>query len=422
MTRTPAPITADLLRRAGTHMLKLAIRNVARQRGRTALTLAAVAFGVAGLVLAGGFVEDVYAQLGEATIHSQLGHLQIYKKGYYAEGSRKPQEYVLARSDEIVRQVSTNPAVQDAMLRLNFSALLNNGRADLAVVGEGIEPEKEARLGSFVRLLQGRSLSAQDRFGILVGEGVAKALKLAPGSPVTLVTNAADGVLNSLDFEVIGVFRSFSKDYDNRAVRIPLAAARELAATDAANMAVVSLYETPRTAEVKADLERLLADRNVEIMSWDELSDFYKKTIALYKRQFGVLQIITLVMVALSVANSVSMTTFERIGEFGTMRAMGDRGRTIFRLVVLENTILGLVGSVTGVLVGVALALAISSIGIPMPPPPNAESGYVAHVLVEPSVVLMAFAVGFIATVAASILPAARITRIPLDEALRENV
>ena len=403
-------------------MLKLAIRNVLRQRARTALTLGAIALGVAGLILAGGFVEDVYAQLGEATIHSQLGHLQIYKKGFYAQGSRKPYEYVLQGPAEIVRQAAANPAVQDVMLRLNFSGLLNNGRADLAIVGEGIEPEKEARLGSFITILQGRSLGAPDRFGILVGEGVSRALKLSPGSTVTLVTNTADGVLNSLDFDVIGVFRSFSKDYDNRTVRIPLPAARELLATDAANAAVVLLYLTPSTDRVKGELQRTLNDRDVEIMAWDELSDFYKKTIALYKRQFGVLQVITLVMVVLSVANSVSMTTFERVGEFGTMRAMGDRPGKIFRLVLLENVIVGLVGSTAGVALGILAAAAISTVGIPMPPPPNAESGYTAYVQLVPSTMLAAFAVGFIAAVAAAILPARRIARIPLDEALRQNV
>jgi putative ABC transport system permease protein len=318
-------------------MLKLALRNVIRQRGRTALTLAAIAFGVAGLILAGGFVQDVYVQLAEATIRSQLGHIQIYRKGFYAAGARKPQEYVLMRPDQIVREGRSNPAVRDVMLRLNFSGLLNNGRADLAVIGEGMQPDKEARLGSFITILEGKPLSDEDRFGIVVGEGVAKALKLAPGAHVTLVTNTIDGVLNSLDFVVVGVFRSFSKDYDNRAVRVPLAAARDLLATNAANTAVVLLYSTEDTDQVKGELERALASQSVEIMTWLELSDFYRKTIELYRRQFGFLQVITLLMVVLSVANSVSMTTFERVGEFGTMRAMGDRSRKIFWLVVLEK-------------------------------------------------------------------------------------
>src|SRR3989442_10647367 len=136
-------------------MLRLAIRNVMRHRTRTALTLAAIVLGVAGLILAGGFVQDVYVQLGEATIHSQLGHLQIYRKGYYAQGSRKPIEFALTRPNDVLRQVRAHPAVQDAMLRLNFSGLLSNGRADLAIVGEGLQPDKEARLGSYITILRG---------------------------------------------------------------------------------------------------------------------------------------------------------------------------------------------------------------------------------------------------------------------------
>jgi putative ABC transport system permease protein len=403
-------------------MLRLALRNVTRQRMRTALTLAAIVLGVAGLIMAGGFVEDVYVQLGEFTIHSQLGHLQIYRKGYYVQGSRKPFEFGLERPDDLIRQLGANPAVQDAMLRLNFTGLLNNGHADLAIVGEGIEPDKEARLGSYLTLLQGRPLTAHDKYGMLVGDGVAKALSLAPGSRTTVVTSTKEGGLNSVDFEVVGVFRSFSKDYDNRAVRIPLAAAQDLVGADIANAAVVRLDTTLHTDQVKGELERSLVGRDLEIMSWHELSDFYEKTIALYKRQFGFLQLITLVMVIMSVMNSVSMTTFERVGEFGTMRALGDRSGTIFRLVLLENAVIGLVGATLGVALGLLLAVVLSRIGIPMPPPPNAESGYTAQIRIVPWTIAIAFAVGLTAAVAGAILPARRIARVPVVDALRQNV
>src|SRR5215218_1264633 len=106
-------------------------------------------------------------------------------------------------------------------------------------------------------------------------------------------------------------------------------------------------------------------------MTWLELSDFYRKTIELYRRQFGFLQVITLLMVVLSVANSVSMTTFERVGEFGTMRAMGDRSGKMFCLVVLENMIVGLNGATIGVDIGWGFASLITVVGITMPPPPN---------------------------------------------------
>jgi putative ABC transport system permease protein len=134
------------------------------------------------------------------------------------------------------------------------------------------------------------------------------------------------------------------------------------------------------------------------------------------------LQAIILAMVLLSVANSVNMSLFERVGEFGTMRSLGNRSGEIFRLVLTESAMLGLIGATIGVAVGVTLALAISAIGIPMPPPPNANLGYTAYIRVVPEVVGMAFLVGFFATTLAAVLPAVRVSRMPVVEALRANV
>ena len=71
------------------------------------------------------------------------------------------------------------------------------------------------------------------------------------------------------------------------------------------------------------------------------LADFYEKTAALFKRQFAFLQAIILLSVLLAVANSVNMTIFERTGEFGTLMAVGTRRMPIFRLVILENLVVG---------------------------------------------------------------------------------
>ena len=53
---------------------------------------------------------------------------------------------------------------------------------------------------------------------------MAQALKLKPGDRTILVVNTSDGAMNTLDLEVVGIFQSFSKEYDNRAIKIPLAA------------------------------------------------------------------------------------------------------------------------------------------------------------------------------------------------------
>ena len=400
----------------------LALRNVLRHRFRTAATLAAISIGVAGLILAGGFVEDIFVQLGEAIIHSQTGHLQVVKAGYREGKNRAPQQYLFDNPKDIKAAAESDPAVEFTMARLGFSGVLNNGKRDLGILGEGVEPDAEARLGSYLHYVEGRSLSDKDMDGIAVGQGVASSLGLKVGDRVTLVLSLAEGAVNTLDFELIGVFQSFSKEFDSRAVRIPLAAAQSLMDTQAAHLVVVTLKETRQTERARLALEARLASEGFEIIPWTALSDFYEKTIALYDRQVGVLRSIILVMVLLSVANSVNMSLFERTREFGTMLALGNRSRDVFLLILTESAITGVFGALIGTALGVAAALAISSVGIPMPPPPNANLGYTAIIRIVPGDIFAASLVGFFATVLAALMPARRAARLGIVDALRQGV
>ena len=386
------------------------------------MTLAAIIFGVAGVVLSGGFVRDIFVQLGEALIHSQTGHLQVLRTGYFEAGTRSPENFRIENIAQLRQQISAIPEVQEVMARVSFSGLLNNGRSDWAIVGEGVEPDKEAQLGTYLKISAGRQLRDSDRAGLLLGQGVAQGLKVSAGDRVTLLVNTAEGALNSMEFEVVGVFQSFSKDFDARTVRIPLAAARELLGSDGINGLVVSLKETADTGPVANLLRIRFAGKRLEVKTWVELNDFYEKTVALYDRQFGVLQLIILAMVLLSVASSVNMSVFERVGEFGTMMALGNGRGDVFRLILMESALLGLIGGLLGVLLGVVMAIVISAIGIPMPPPPNANLGYTAFIRVVPTVLAMAFLVGFGATALATLLPAARMSRTPVVTALRANI
>jgi putative ABC transport system permease protein len=403
-------------------MWKLALRNILRHKARTGMTLLAIVAGVVGLILSGGFVHDIFTQLGEVLIHSQSGHLQVARSGYFEHGARSPEKFLIEHPESVRKTVARIPGVGDVMGRVYFAGLLNNGHSDLPIVGEGVEPAPEARLGSGMVISSGRQLRADDAHGMLIGEGLARALRLRPGDWATVVMNTADGALNSQEFQVVGAFQTFSKDYDARAVRIPLSAAQDLLATAGVNTLVVSLPRTADTDRVAASLSRTLAAAGLEVKTWLQLNDFYAKTVRLYDVQFGVLRVIILLMVLLSVANSVNMSVSERVGEFGTMMALGNRRSRVFALIVAENTLLALAGAGLGVILGVVLAWIISAIGIPMPPPPNADLSYVAHIRVVPSVVAAAFAVGVAATVAAALLPAARVSRTPVVDALRENV
>ena len=402
--------------------LIFALRNVFRQRVRSAGTLAAISLGVAGLILAGGFVQDIFVQLGEAVIHSQSGHIQVARQGYREGRVRAPESFMIEQPETLRQAVKETPGVQLTLARLGFAGVVNNGKRDLGIVGEGVEPAAEEKLGTYLRYIEGRPLRDDDKDGIVMGQGVARSLGLKPGDRVNLVISLAQGAVNTLDFEVIGIFQSFSKDFDARAVRIPLAAARDLMDTRAAHVLVVLLDKTEDTGRVNALLKTRLEAQGFELATWRELSDFYDKTLQLYDRQFGVLRLIILLMVLLSVTNSVNMTLFERTREFGTLLALGDKPRDVFRLIMTECALLGLFGAIAGILLGGLAAAIVSAIGIPMPPPPNANVGYTAYVRLVPVDILVAGAIGFIATCLAAILPARRAARLKVVDALRQGV
>lgn len=406
-----------------TALFSLALRNIFRQRARSAATLAAIAIGVAGLILAGGFVQDIFIQLGEAIIHSQTGHIQITREGYREGKSRAPEKYLIEQSDALKSRIQASaPGISLTMARLNFAGMLNNGKRDLGIIGEGIEPDAEAGIATFMHFVEGRALKSSDLDGIVVGQGVAKSLGLKVGDRITLVMTLPAGAVNTLDFELVGIFQSFSREFDARAVRIPLDAAQSLMDTSATHLIVAMLQQTEDTTATVVALKRQLSQDGFEITAWYELSDFYEKTVELYDRQFGVLRLIILVMVLLSVVNSVNMTLFERTREFGTMLAVGDRSNTVFKLIMAESLCLGLLGALIGIVIGCVAAMGISAIGIPMPPPPNANLGYTALIRIVPSTVVTAGIIGFVAAVLATVLPARRASRLEIVEALRHGV
>ena len=242
-------------------------------------------------------MEDMFVQLRESTIHSQVGHIQVYKTGYYSQGRRDPYHYLIQNPDLLAQQLSKLPHVKKVMERIQFSATLNNTQADLPVQGEGVEADKESELGGAVTWSEGRALTDGDAYGIVLGEGVARALQLQPGDYATLLVSAPGGVLNSLDFKVVGVFHTLSKDYDDHAVRILLPAAQDLLAVQGVHSLVLLLDDTLATTDVAAALKSRLPADEYEVKTWLELTDFYGKTVKLYTNYFGVMKLIISVMV-----------------------------------------------------------------------------------------------------------------------------
>jgi len=385
------------------------------------MAVAAVTFGIVALMLASGFIEWIYFDLRESTIHAQLGHLQIVRPGYQSAGRSDPFAYLLPAKSDALDAVRRTPHVKAVAPRLHFSGLASHGDTTISFVGEAVEPALESDLSRSLLIEKGRALTEGDAQAVLFGAGLAHNLGVDVGDRVVLLVTTASGGINAVELTVRGLFSTVTKAYDDSALRVPIDTARTLLRVKGAHAWVVLLDDTGETDAVAARLRAELPAAQFEITPWYALADFYRKTVELFSKQVGIVRIIIGAIIVLSISNTLTMAVLERTGEIGTSMALGVPRRRILGQFISEGVALGIVGGIAGIALGVLLASIISAIGIPMPPPPGMAHGYIGQIRITPTLTLTAFALAAVTAIVASLYPAWRASRLEIVDALRRN-
>lgn len=404
--------------------LRIALRNLTRNRRRSLTALLIVAVGVISMVLAEGFIQWIFWAMREGTIQFQSGHIQVVRPDYFNKGVANPLAYLLPESSADARTLETTPGVKLVAPRLKVTGLISHGETTVAFLAEGVVPAKEAELSKGLSIITGRNLSAPTAAEVILGRGLARNLGVSPGDTIALLTTTAGGGINGIEAKVAGIFTSTNQAYDNAALRLPIAQAQSLLRVQGAHVWLVLLEETERTdhfldqfrARFPQDTSRL------EFVPWYAHADFYNKTVALFSQQINVLRSIIGLIIVLSISNMLIMNVMERTGEVGTLLAIGLKRKKILQMFAIEGVLLGLVGGLTGIAIGYALAELISSIGIPMPPPPGMEEGYTGEIRVTAGLLTSAFLIASVTTLLAGLYPAWKASRQQIVNALRHNI
>lgn len=402
-------------------LLLLAVRNLSRNLRRTGISMAAVAFGVLAIIVSGGFVESLLIKLREDTIYSHFGHIRIEDARSAARGLSDPYAYLLSQGAASLKAIAGLPGVRTVMPRLAFSGLVSVGGTTLSFTGDAIDPAQEQLFNRGLAIIQGESLRANDVDAVVLGEGLAVNLGAKLGEKVVLLVNTPGGGINAREFIVRGTFASISKLYDDTALRLPVGAAEALLRVRGVQQWNVLLESTEATRAMLQKIRALLPDGRFALTSWDQNADFYHKTSTLFARQFGFARAIIVVIIMLSILNTMTMNVIERTWEVGVMLAVGDSRRQVLALFACEGALLGLLGSLLGAVGGVLIGWALNTLGIPMPAPPGMNHGFDAGVVVSPALALTAVAIGFAAAALASLLPAVRASRLVVVNALRQT-
>tara|TARA_R100000005_G_scaffold87974_1_gene57562 strand:- start:13908 stop:15131 length:1224 start_codon:yes stop_codon:yes gene_type:complete len=397
--------------------LLLALRNLRRQFRRSLTALLSIGFGVAALLVATGFNEAMFEEFREATIRSQFGHLQITRPGFQERGRSDPWAYLLPA--EIALDPALLPPGSTVSPRLLLNGLVSFGEQTLPFMSEGIDPARDMLDDRSLRIEQGRRLAPADHHQVVLGEGLARQLEVVPGASVVLLVTTPEGQLGAAEADVVGVFSSFSQEFDDAALLLPLSLARELAQVDGAHAWLVFLQDTAATDTALGPVRAALPPAAFDVQPWHALAEFYARASVLFKQQLDLVKGIVVFIILLGIGNTMMMSVLERTGEIGTVMALGNTRASVLRGFLLEGALLGLLGAALGVLAALGAGQLLDLAAIEMPPPPTFARSYHAALLVTPAMVLEVLLIAVFTTTLASLYPAWRASRMEIVEAIR---
>ncbi len=404
--------------------LVLAFRNVFRNRRRTLMTLLMVGGGVAGLLLAGGYFAFMTHGLREDTIRAGLGHLQIFTTDHFKRDEVKVLDTGIENWRQVASTVSSAPHVRGVAPRIEFYGMVSNGIKAAGFMGSAVDPDAESSLGFSAQLTSGigRNLSSQSSGDVeaLIGSGLAKSMNVKVGDGLTLLAMTADGALNGVDVQIVGIVKTGIAEMDARYLRITLPAAQRLLQSDRVTNLVVGLDSTDNTDVVYSELApRLLGlHQEMTLKKWIDLATYYNQVHTMFNGIFLFMGLIVFLMVLMASINTLLMAMMERIREIGTMLAMGTPRTWIVALFMLEATLLGILGAIVGVAGGNLLGWLLNIAGLHMPPPPGYTINIPFRVLHVPALMIGSSIMVVFSLALASILPAIRASRLQIAEAL----
>ncbi len=410
-------------------LARLALRNLMRQRRRTALTLMVVVAGFLALSLAGGFMAQTFQGLADAAIRGGLGHLQVMPKDSMEGDEAQSLEKALPDGEALAARLREDPAVMEVLPRIQFMGLLSSGAKSVAFLGTAVNPVLEPRFMACTEALKGgiqasggtgsQWLSADSAAReVILGVGLARALGATVGSSLTLMSTTRDGALNAVDVEVAGLQDLGLRELNDRFLTVSLATADQLLDAGAARSRLSVVLRRPEhTAAEQARLQVLLPETFVK--PWFELASFYRQVKLLYFAIFGFMGLVLFLVVLLATANTLLMSVMERVREFGILRAMGLQPGQLLFLLQWEGALLGLMGSVLGLAATLLLRTGLNVLHLQMPAPPGTSHGYELNIHFVPGVYALV-AVGLQMTIQVSALfPGLKAARLRIVEALR---
>ncbi|MBN2233347.1 MAG: ABC transporter permease [Deltaproteobacteria bacterium] len=347
---------------------RFAWRNLWRNPRRTGVILTAIFVGVASMIFLGAVSRGSMTGMVDNAIGDLTGHLQVRHPEYRGDPALDHRIDDPLPVLELLAEIL--PSTARIAPRLRVDAVVSTARKTAGVVLVGIDPGAE-RGSSFIAAapLEGEYLRGDDNNGILVGSALMGTLGIRRGSKVVLMSQGADGELASMAFRIRGVYHADLAATEKRCVFVPLAAARRLlgverAVTEVAVTLPGTTFESDLPARLARQLNGSLVDVGLTAAPWRELLPAMSAYLGMFDFFLLIWYLVVFVAMGFGIANTVLMAVFERMREFGLLRALGMRPRRIFFMVLGETLLLLVLGLAAGNLAGGAGVVLLNRTGL----------------------------------------------------------
>lgn len=343
--------------------LKMAFRNVLRQKRRTIFTGLSIVGGFTLAVIFIGWADGSYNNIIDQFTRNRLGHIQVHEKTYLD----RPSLYkTIDDGQRIGAILEHTAAVESWAPRVYGAGLAAVGEKSAGVQIIGLDPLRENATTHFDRkIVQGRSFSDIQAGEVVLGRGLAEIMQAKTGDQVVLVSQAADGSIAQDLYLLVGIISTGDDLSDRVSFFLPLGKAQEFLVLDGRLHEIAIVVDRlGRVNNMAAILSGLIADPALSVDPWQVFARSFYEAMRADKAGMWVMLVIIVVIVAVGVLNTVLMSVLERRREYGLLKAVGTKPRQIVRLVLLEVMILSLISMAIGTGLGLGANAILSKHGI----------------------------------------------------------
>jgi ABC-type lipoprotein release transport system permease subunit len=403
-------------------LLKLAWKNVWRNRLRSGIMIAAMVFGLLGVILMVGFFKAMADNMLENAIRYQTAHLQVHHPDFLVN---EELEAFLPDADAIADKIRALEGVTGVTVRHVVDGMLASAASTRGVRINGIIARDEAKVTSLGEsLVAGRMLPEKGRNPILVSSRSADKLNLRIGSKVVLTFSDREGEVTGAAFRVCGFFKTPSSGFDEANVFVRRPDLMHYTGLNQSHEIAIRLADGDSIEALKAQVSAVVGSSGI-VQDWREVQPVLAALKGTMNLSNNIIIGVFVAALGFGIINIMLMSVFERTREFGMLMSVGMTGGRVVRLVVMESLMLGGVGSLCGLAAGSLMIAVTGTIGLPFG---NMAEGLgvmgvdtVLYPAVSFSTYLGTLAMLLVTCILAALYPARQILKKRLSEILAEK-